>query len=354
MKSQILKLSGVLALTMAAQPALAAHVIVYAPRTDAYASSAAIQGPNYVGSTQSTVNGAVVTSSAGNGGTATGGGSATNTFSQTTQPGGFGQASITNESFASANLNNGTLKATTLSTGPNVFGAPVGMAQARLDDTIFFTNNSGLTQTISLTYHFDGQMTDPFGGNPGGLASLVLSCGGNLFGCNNGVNGAGDNIMFAKSNGDLALLPNETSVVPFDSTWHRYFNMNGGCFGENQFCGQFSSDLWEYGLNGPNTGGQVDAYIRAYLNVPTGLTSLGVSGRLNLDCRGGSSCDFGNTGSFSFGALPGGVTYGSASGVFLTANAPGAIPEPATWAMMIIGFGAAGSVIRRRRAVSVA
>ena len=29
-----------------------------------------------------------------------------------------------------------------------------------------------------------------------------------------------------------------------------------------------------------------------------------------------------------------------------------AVPEPATWAMMIIGFGAAGSVIRRRRAVA--
>jgi hypothetical protein len=28
-----------------------------------------------------------------------------------------------------------------------------------------------------------------------------------------------------------------------------------------------------------------------------------------------------------------------------------AVPEPATWAMMIIGFGAAGSMIRRRRAV---
>ena len=32
-------------------------------------------------------------------------------------------------------------------------------------------------------------------------------------------------------------------------------------------------------------------------------------------------------------------------------DAPGAVPEPATWAMMIIGFGGAGSMIRRRRAV---
>lgn len=32
----------------------------------------------------------------------------------------------------------------------------------------------------------------------------------------------------------------------------------------------------------------------------------------------------------------------------------GAIPEPATWAMMILGFGAAGYSLRRRRALEVA
>ena len=31
---------------------------------------------------------------------------------------------------------------------------------------------------------------------------------------------------------------------------------------------------------------------------------------------------------------------------------PGVVPEPTTWAMMILGFGAAGSVIRRRRAIA--
>ena len=60
-----------------------------------------------------------------------------------------------------------------------------------------------------------------------------------------------------------------------------------------------------------------------------------------------------NTASLNF-ILPDNVTYTSASGVFLSQAAPiqtGAVPEPATWAMMIIGFGAAGSMIRRRKAV---
>lgn len=33
---------------------------------------------------------------------------------------------------------------------------------------------------------------------------------------------------------------------------------------------------------------------------------------------------------------------------------PGGVPEPATWAMMIMGFGAVGSVVRRRRGLATA
>ena len=59
--------------------------------------------------------------------------------------------------------------------------------------------------------------------------------------------------------------------------------------------------------------------------------------------------------------------FGSASGARLYSTGPAplrprtdglgaiaAIPEPATWAMMILGFGAAGAVLRRRRAVAIA
>lgn len=48
--------------------------------------------------------------------------------------------------------------------------------------------------------------------------------------------------------------------------------------------------------------------------------------------------------------LPTGVTYTSASGLFLT-DVGSAVPEPAVWASMILGFGLAGGMLRRRGAV---
>ena len=35
--------------------------------------------------------------------------------------------------------------------------------------------------------------------------------------------------------------------------------------------------------------------------------------------------------------------------LLVTGNVPSAVPEPATWAMMIMGFGLAGTAIRKRR-----
>ena len=50
-------------------------------------------------------------------------------------------------------------------------------------------------------------------------------------------------------------------------------------------------------------------------------------------------------------------TYQQYSGVQTIASISSAVPEPATWAMMIIGFGAIGSMVRtsrRRNAFSAA
>ncbi len=44
----------------------------------------------------------------------------------------------------------------------------------------------------------------------------------------------------------------------------------------------------------------------------------------------------------------------AAEGAGLKLNVSSAVPEPATWAMMIAGFGMVGSLIRRRRAAALA
>lgn len=81
---------------------------------------------------------------------------------------------------------------------------------------------------------------------------------------------------------------------------------------------------------------------------------------------GYSHCDFGDP-DYPFGAIAGVKPHGYLAdfGYGVTSNGSdslaetwfarsegGAVPEPATWAMMIIGFGAAGSMIRRRKAVA--
>lgn len=44
---------------------------------------------------------------------------------------------------------------------------------------------------------------------------------------------------------------------------------------------------------------------------------------------------------------------GSASAVGVVANVENGVPEPATWGMMLLGFGVAGASMRRRRSTSV-
>ncbi|PZQ62265.1 MAG: hypothetical protein DI570_11570 [Phenylobacterium zucineum] len=48
--------------------------------------------------------------------------------------------------------------------------------------------------------------------------------------------------------------------------------------------------------------------------------------------------------------LPQGVTYASRSGAFMSGTA---VPEPASWALMILGFGAAGATLRARRSAAL-
>ena len=59
----------------------------------------------------------------------------------------------------------------------------------------------------------------------------------------------------------------------------------------------------------------------------------------------------GGRGNGDFGSLTGG---GGGGGSFVYYGAPVAVPEPATWALMISGCGMAGAALRRRRATVAA
>jgi hypothetical protein len=67
---------------------------------------------------------------------------------------------------------------------------------------------------------------------------------------------------------------------------------------------------------------------------------------IGAEASRGGTADFGHTMRFTW-EVPDGVSYTSASGSFMN-GVPSAVPEPATWAMMIVGVGLVGATLRRR------
>ncbi len=84
-------------------------------------------------------------------------------------------------------------------------------------------------------------------------------------------------------------------------------------------------------------------------NVQGANPTFGVEMTLEVIAGLGGVSDFYQTAGLQIQA-PRGVTFTSESGAFLTA---GGVPEPATWAMMIIGFGMIGAVSRNRRTAAL-
>lgn len=78
--------------------------------------------------------------------------------------------------------------------------------------------------------------------------------------------------------------------------------------------------------------------------------TVGIGNNLTGYTSTGGSFAYGNTSSLNL-ILPSNVTFSSASGTFLSATGPnvGGVPEPATWAMLLIGFGLTGTLMRRRQ-----
>jgi hypothetical protein len=97
-------------------------------------------------------------------------------------------------------------------------------------------------------------------------------------------------------------------------------------------------------------------------NMLNGLTTTSLGGTALADIQGAAGSIF--IVGFTNATTNAMNTYNSNTGVYtnggqdhhptLTLGTAGAVPEPATWAMMITGFGMAGVSLRRRRSALVA
>ena len=105
--------------------------------------------------------------------------------------------------------------------------------------------------------------------------------------------------------------------------------------------------------------GSVDSYNTLTIN-STGADPIIVPGLSFPNAANGNQVDAGTNGLFRVTATDGerfnSVTFSSSQNSFEVDNlAVGGVPEPASWALMILGFGGAGAVLRgqrRRQAVA--
>ncbi|MES2290345.1 MAG: PEPxxWA-CTERM sorting domain-containing protein [Pseudomonadota bacterium] len=263
----------------------------------------------------------------------------------------FNQAQVgsdINTAMASSDLANGALHGY-VGIGNFQSYAPRAFSQASIADTLFFNNGSGATVFLPYSFRFDGSITPT--GNFVSNATAALYLTGGAFACPDG--------NYGTCNGDTSLKlasgtnANMTTVIGYASDGSNNAVQQGGAF---FFNGGDNTDLSNYSVfkNWNNATGVFDTIVSATLAIPTGMSRLGYKLDLSIDCsQPGSVCDFSNTSKFGFDPLPTGLTVSSASGVFQTSAVnppvPGAVPEPATWAMMLTGFGLVGVSMRSRK-----
>lgn len=222
--------------------------------------------------------------------------------------------------WASSDLTTGRLRAAATTYVPPGQGGAQVFPFARMGDVLTLHNSSGHDQVVSFGYHFDGLFSDAGGSSwdYGYVTMGVASTSG---------------LRFASS-GEFLSGASMTSQFQADGAhWRQFF---GGTEADHEFSQFGSPDDSEFGG-------------RASLSfiVPPGSSDFVFSFVLSISCSvTNSTCDFGNTSSASFDPLPAGVSFTSQSGVFLTGLTAVTVPEPGTWALLLLP---AGLLLAQRR-----
>ena len=196
---------------------------------------------------------------------------------------------------ASANLATGALK--TYAEATTTSGLTESRGEASWRDNVRFNATGNTPSRVIVQFRFHGVQE-------GGLQDLYYASGEFLLG------GAGMNVTRLK---------------------------NGGFADAQTFVGQGNWSSFSSRVEGDTH------FLEAGFDVLGTTTWLNVSASLVSIAQRNALSDFSNTAAVQF-VLPQNVTMISESGVFLSQ----AVPEPATWAMMVGGFGFIGAATRRR------
>ena len=218
--------------------------------------------------------------------------------------------------FATANANLATGKVGLTASAANFAGAD---SSARLVDTLHFTIAGATASTITyvpVSFSFAGTLTAPVDATH---SSAELTWGfyfGNASTYEYGDYGAG---YFAPPNYPTFAFP---EAVPGRTAGWQSYSFASYTPTDTRFSGLYAI-----------TGTTADIPIDFRLALTASNVAL----------------DYLDTGNLAIGHVAG-VSYTSDSGVFLSAaGTVGGVPEPASWVMLVAGFGIVGALVRRRR-----
>lgn len=206
---------------------------------------------------------------------------------------------------ATANRETGELHseagATDVSDPGIVYGGFGAVAHAVFGDTLYMTSSNADT-IVTFSIHIDGELTSIAN------ALLYVSVGDAAFG---------------------GLYPQDGGF----STASISANVSG------------STQAYRWELDDPAGQMSIDETLQASFSFTGPMATVPVYFQLSTQGSLGLA-NFSNTATITLDALPNGVSFTSASGDFLADS--GAIPEPSTWVIMLVGFSGLGVLARRR------